>query len=281
MRIEVNQFGSQGEVHTSFVELSQEKIQEIVNRAHDVARLRQQGQPLDAVLDGLSNVLTESQVLTAAPAKRRDASEALPVTTGLVDAFAALRASARPSTAGDGTAVVSQVALDAIGEALRAAVDGGGVQEWKWKRVAPPPMGGLEVHSYDLQKVLEKMSQAAALGGAPTVREALTNHPLLFCQALADLVAQDERMSARDAHATTVVHLDNGDPNSMVTLGAPAGMSELDVRAAVQAAVVSAGDYAGIPQQLVGAGFEPIEQITVSVPAPPADDFNDEPEAPR
>jgi|GEM_PF-3869750 len=280
MRIEVNQFGSQGEVRTSFVELSQEQIQEIVKRAHEVARLRQQGQPLDAVLDSLSNVLTESQVLAAAPAKPREASAALPVTTGLVDAFAALRASARPSTAGDGTAVVSQVALDAVGEALRAAVDGGGVQEWKWKRVAAPAVGGQEVHSYDLQKVLEKMSQAA-LGGAPTVREAFTNHPLLFCQAIADLVAQDERMSARDAHATTVVHLDNGDPISMVTLGAPAGMSELDVRAAVQAAVVSAGDYAGIPQQLVGAGFEPIEQITVSVPAPPADDFNDEPEAPR
>ncbi|MEX5747541.1 hypothetical protein [Massilia sp. X63] len=280
MRIEVNQFGSGGAVSTSFVELSQEQIQEVVKRAHDVARLRQQGQPLDAVLDGLSDVLTEAQIL-AAPAESSRAPAALPVTTGLVDAFAALRASARPSTAGDGTAVVSQAALDAVGDALRAAVDGGGVQEWKWKRVAAPAMGGQEVQSHDLQKVLEKMSQAAALGGAPTVREALTNHPLLFCQAFADLVAQGERVAERDAHATTVVHLDNGDPNSMVTLGAPAGMSELDVRAAVQAAVVSAGDYAGIPRELVGAGFEPIEQITVSVPAPPLDDFDVEPEVPR
>ncbi|MGX9221784.1 hypothetical protein ACWV27_25805 (plasmid) [Massilia varians] len=281
MRIEVNQFGSQGDVRTSFVELSQEQIQDIVKRAHDVARLRQQGQPLDAVLDGLSDVLTESQVLAAAPAAPREVATALPITTGLVDAFSALRASARLSTAGDGTAVVSKAALDAVGEALRAAVDNGGAQEWKWARVAAPAVGGQEVHAYDLQKVLEKMSKAAALGGAPTVREALTNHPLLFCQALADLVAQDERMSARDAHATTVVHLDNGDPTSMVTLGAPVGMSELDVRAAVQAALISAGDYAGIPQQLVGVGFELIEQITVSVPALPVDDLDVEPEAPR
>lgn len=59
-------------------------------------------------------------------------------------------------------------------------------------------------------------------------------------------------------------------------------MSEQDVRAAVQAAVASAGSYEEIPKQLAGVGFEQIEQITVSLPAPgDDDDLEPESDAPR
>lgn len=279
MRIELNRFDNQGAVSASFVELSQEEIQEIVQRAHEVTRLRREGQPLDAALDGLDGALVSAQAIEPGPAAT-DAKPTVPVTTKLVDAFTALRNSVKPSQPADGTVVVSQTALDAVGEALRAAVDGGGVSAWKWTKVAEPG-AGQEVQSYDLQKVLEKMNQAAALGGAPTVKEAMAKYPLLFCQVFADLVAQEDKIRERNAYATTIVHLDNGDPSSMVSLGAPAGMSEMDVRAAVQAAVTSAGSYENISKQLVGAGFEQIEQIVVSVPAPPADDFDLEPDAPR
>ena len=280
MRIEVNRFDNQGPVSASFVELSQEQIQEIVQRAHEVARLRREGQPLDAALDGLDSAMVSAQVLE--PTSADNAKAPAPVTTQLVDAFAALRRSVKPSDPADGTVVVSQTALEAVGDALRAAVDGGAVTAWKWNKVAAPGESGHEVQSYDLNQVLEKMSQAAALGGAPSAREAMTKYPLLFCQAFAQLVEQEEKERERNAHATTIVHLDKGDGHSMVSLGAPAGMSELDVRAAVQAAVASAGNYEDIPKQLAGVGFEQIEQITVSLPAPD-DDFGLEPEsdAPR
>lgn len=277
MRIEVNRFDNQGAVSTSFVELSQEEIQEIVQRAHEVARLRREGQPLDAALDGLDSAMVSAEVMEPAGAGD-DAKSSPPVTTQLVDAFAALRRSVKPSDPADGTVVVSQAALDAVGDALQAAVDGGAVSAWKWNKVATPGSSGQDVQSYDLNKVLEKMSQAAALGGAPSAKEAMTKYPLLFCQAFAQLVEQDEKERERNAYATTIVHLDNGDGHSLVSLGAPAGMSELDVRAAVQAAVASAGSYEDIPKQLASAGFEQIEQITVSLPAP-GDDFDLEPEA--
>ena len=281
MRIEVNRFDNQGAVSTSFVELSQEEVQQIVQRAHEVARLRREGQPLDAALDGLDSAIVSAQVMEPAGASD-EAKSSAPVTTHLVDAFAALRRSVKPSDPADGTVVVSQAALDAVGDALRAAVDGGVVSAWKWNKVDAPGSSGQEVQSYDLNKVLEKMSQAAAMGGAPSAKEAMTKYPLLFCQAFAQLVEQDEKERERNAHATTIVHLDNGDGQSMVSLGAPAGLSELDVRAAVQAAVASAGSYEDIPKQLASAGFEQIEQITVSLPAP-GDDADLEPEfdAPR
>jgi hypothetical protein len=281
MRIEVNRFDNQGAVSASFVELSKEQLQEIVQRAHEVARLRREGQPLDAALDGLDSAMVSAQVLE--PTSASDNAKAPPpVTTQLVDAFAALRRSVKPNEPADGTVVVNQDALDAVGDALRAAVDGGAVSAWKWNKVAAPGASGQQVQSYDLNKVLEKMSQAAALGGAPSAKEAMTKYPLLFCQAFAQLVEQEEKERERNAHATTIVHLDNGDGQSMVSLGAPAGMSELDVRAAVQAAVASAGNYEDIPKQLASAGFEQIEQITISLPAP-GDDFDLEPEsdAPR
>lgn len=280
MRIEVNRFDNQGPVSASFVELSQEQIQEIVQRAHEVARLRREGQPLDAALDGLDSAMVSAQVLE--PTSADNTKAPAPVTTQLVDAFAALRRSVKPNDPADGTVVVSQTALDAVGDALRAAVDGGAVTAWKWNKVAAPGESGQEVQSYDLNQVLEMMSHAAALGGAPSAREAMTKYPLLFCQAFAQLVEQEEKERERNAHATTIVHLDKGDGHSMVSLGAPAGMSELDVRAAVQAAVASAGNYEDIPKQLAGVGFEQIEQITVSLPAPD-DDFGLEPEsdAPR
>jgi len=280
MRIELNRFDNQGAVSTSVVELSQEEIQEIVQRAHEVARLRREGQPLDAALDGLDSAMVSAQVMERAGASEQG-KPAVPATTHLVDAFAALRKSVKPSEAGDGTVVVSQAALDAVGDALRAAVDGGGASAWKWTKVAAPGTAGQEVQSYDLQKVLETMSQAAALGGAPNVKEAMAKFPLLFCQTFAQLVEQEDRDRERSTLATTIVHLDNGD-GEPVSLGAPPGMSEQDVRAAVQAAVASAGSYEEIPKQLAGVGFEQIEQITVSLPAP-GDDPDLEPEfdAPR
>lgn len=280
MRIELNRFDNQGAMSTSFVELSQEDLQAIVQRAHEVARLRREGQPLDAALDGLDSAMVSAQVLEPASASD-DAKSSAPVTTQLVDAFAALRRSAKPSDPADGTVVVSEASLDAVGDALRAA-HGGGVSAWKWNKVSAPGTAGQEVQSYDLNKVLEKMSQAAALGGAPSAKEAMTKYPLLFCQAFAQLVEQDEKERERNTHATTIVHLDNGDGQSMISLGAPAGMSEMDVRAAVQAAVTFAGNYEDIPKQLASAGFEEIEQITVSLPVP-GDDLDLEPEsdAPR
>ncbi|MFJ1470253.1 hypothetical protein [Massilia orientalis] len=283
MRIEVNRFDNQGTVSASFVELSQEQLQEIVQRAHEVARLRREGQPLDTALDGLDIAMVSAQVLEPTNASDSAKSSAsAPSTTQLVDAFAALRRSVKPSGPADGTVVVSEAALDAVGDALRAAVDGGAVTAWKWNKVAAPGTSGEEVQSYDLNKVLEKMSQAAALGGAPSAKEAMANYPLLFCQAFAQLVEQEEKERERNAHATTIVHLDSGDGQSTLSLGAPAGMSELDVRAAVQAAVASAGNYEDIPKQLASAGFEQIEQITVSLPAPGDDfDLEPEPDAPR
>lgn len=270
MRIELSRFDSQGAVSASFVELTQEQIQEIVQRSAEVARLRRAGQPLDAALDGLDSAMVSAQVME--PAGESSIQTAVPATTSLVQAFAALRESAQP--AADGTVVVSQKALDAVGEALQAAVDGGGVSAWKWTRVPAAGQSGQEVQSYDLQAVMEKMSQAAALGGAPSAKEAIAKFPLLFCQTLADLVREDEQQALRErsANATTIVHLDNGNPNQVVSLSAPAGMSELDVRAAVQVAVASAGNYHDIPAKLAGAGFEQIEHITVSLPAPPGDD---------
>lgn len=275
MRIELSRFDNQGAVSTSFVELSQEQIQEIVQRAHEVAHLRREGQSLDAALDGLDSAMVSAQVLAPAGAGNQ-AKAPVPATTHLVDAFAALRKSAASSDLAEGTVVVSRAALDAVGDALRAAVDGGGVSTWKWTKVAAP--AGQDVQSYDLQKVLETMSQAAALGGAPSAKEAMAKHPLLFCQTFSQLVEQEERARERSAQATTIVHLDNGDAHSTVSLGAPAGMSEMDVRAAVQAAVATAGNYAAIPKQLVDAGFEQIEQVTISLPALD-DDFDLEPEA--
>jgi hypothetical protein len=281
MRIELNRFDSQGAVSTSFVELSPEEIQQIVQRAHEVSRLRREGQPLDAALDGLDSAMVNAKVMEPAD-QAGQAKPAVQATTHLVDAFAALRESVKPSDPADGTVVVSQAALDAVGDALRAAVDGGSVSAWKWTKVATPATSGQEVQSYDLSKVLETMSKAAALGGAPSAKEAMAKFPLLFCQTFAQLVEQEERDRERNAHATTVVHLDNRDGQSLVSLGAPAGMSELDVRAAVQAAVASAGNYEDIPKQLAAVGFEQLEQITVSLPAM-GDDFDLEPEsdAPR
>lgn len=276
MRIELTRFDNQGAASTSFVELSQEDIQAIVQRAHDVTRLRREGQPLDAALDGLDSAMVKAQVME--PNDTADqVKQPVPATVQLVDAFAALRKSAKPSEPDDGNVVVSRAALDAVGEALRAAADGGGVAAWKWTKVASPSTAGQEVASQDLNRVLELMSQAAALGGAPSAREAMAKYPLLFCQAFTKLVEEDEKARERSVNATTIVHLDNGDPQSTVSLGAPAGMSEMDVRAAVQAAVARAENYEDIPKQLAGAGFEQLEQITVSLPAPD-DDLDLEPE---
>ena len=277
MRIELTRFDNQGAASTSFVELSQEDIQAIVQRAHDVTRLRREGQPLDAALDGLDSAMVKAQVMEPAGAADQ-AKQPVQATVQLVDAFAELRKSAKPSEPDDGNVVVSRAALDAVGEALRAAADSGGTSAWKWTKVASPSPAGQEVASQDLTRVLELMSQAAALGGAPSAREAMTKYPLLFCQAFTQLVEEEEKARERSANATTIVHLDNGDPQATVSLGAPAGMSEMDVRAAVQAAVARAGNYEDIPKQLAGAGFEQLEQITVSLPAPD-DDFDLEPEA--
>lgn len=281
MRIELNRFDNQGAVSTSFVELTQEQIQEIVQRSEEVTRLRRAGKPLDAALDGLDSAMVSAQVMEPA-GEASSVKTAVPATTSLVQAFATLRESAQPVA--DGTVVVSQKALDAVGEALQAAVDGGGVSAWKWTKVPTPSRSGQEVQTQDLQAVMEKMSRAAALGGAPSAKEAMVKYPLLFCQAFAELVKEEQTMRERSAHATTIVHLDNGNPKSMVSLSAPAGMSEQDVRAAVQVAVTSAGTYSDITQNLTGAGFEQIEHITVSVPAPPGDDHDDDfdlNEAPR
>lgn len=273
MRIELNRFDSQGAVSTSFVELTQEQIQEIVQRSEEVTRLHRAGQPLDAALEGLDSAMVSAQVIE--PASEAVAVKAaVPATTSLVEAFAALRESALKGASPDGTVVVSQKAMDTVGVALQAAVAGGGVSAWKWTKVVAPGQSGSEVQSYDLQSVLEKMSKAAALGGAPNVREAMAKFPILFCQSFADLVEQQEKARERSANATTVVHLDNGNPQAVVSLSAPAGMSEHEVRAAVQVAVASAANYDDIPARLAGAGFEQIEHIAIALPAPPGDDFD-------
>lgn len=269
MRIELNRFDSQGAVSTSYVELTQEQIQEIVQRSEEVTRLRRAGKPLDAALDGLDSAMVSAQVMEPA-SEALTLAKAVPATTSLVQAFATLRESAQPSS--DGTVVVSQKALDAVSEALQAAADGSGASAWKWTKVLAPGQSGQEVHASDLQAVMEKMSKAAALGGAPSAKEAMAKFPLLFCQAFAEVVREEQTMREQSAHATTIVHLDNGGPDAMVSLSAPAGMSEQEVRAAVQLAVTSAGNYDDIPSRLAGAGFEQIEQITVSLPAPPGDD---------
>lgn len=268
MRIDVNRFDSHGVVSTSFVELTQEQIQDIVQRSEEVTRLRRAGQSLDAALDGLDSAMVSAQVME--PAGEAAPAAVVPATTSLVQAFAALRESAQP--AGDGNVVVSQKAIDAVGLALQAAVDGGGVSAWKWTKVSAPGQSAQEIQSQDLQAVMEKMSRAAALGGAPSAKEAMAKYPLMFCQAFAELCREEQTMRERSANATTIVHLDNGSPEAMVSLSAPAGMSEQDVRAAVQLAVTSSGNYDDIPKKLAGAGFEQIEHITVSLPAPPGDD---------
>lgn len=269
MRIELNRFDNQGAVSTSFVELTQEQIQEIVQRSAEVTRLHRAGQPLEAALEGLDSAIVTAQVMEPA-ADDSSVKDAAPATTSLVQAFAALRESAQP--AGDGTVVVSQKSLDAVGEALQAAVAGGGVSAWKWTKVPVQGRSGQEVHSQDLQAVMERMSRAAALGGAPSAKEAIAKYPLLFCQAFAELTLEDETTRERSTNATTIVHLDNGNPEQVVSLSAPVGMSEQDVRAAVQVAVASGGSSNDIPAKLAAAGFEQIEHITVSIPLPPGDD---------
>jgi hypothetical protein len=271
MRVELSRFDSQGAVSTSFVELTQELVQEIVQRSEEVTRLRRAGQSLDAALDGLDSAMVSAQVLKPSN-EEAPVKTALPATKSLVQAFATLRGSAQP--AADGTVVVSQESLDAVGEALQAAVVGDGVSAWKWTKVPAQDQSGQEVQSQDLQAVMEKMSKAAAVGGAPSAKEAMAKYPLLFCQAFAELVRDEQAMRERNANATTIVHFDNGNPNQVVSLSAPAGMTEQDVRAAVQVAVASAGNYNDIPTRLAGAGFEQIEHITVSLPAPPGDDHD-------
>jgi len=103
----------------------------------------------------------------------------------------------------------------------------------------------------------------------------MAKFPILFCQSFADLVEQKEKERERSANATTVVHLDNGSPQAFVSLSAPAGMSEQDVRAEVQKAVTSAANYDDIPARLAGVGFEQIEHITINLSAPPGDDLDE------
>src|SRR5450830_427133 len=105
MRIELNRFDSQGAVSTSYVELTQEQIQEIVQRSEEVTRLRRAGKPLDAALDGLDSAMVSAQVMEPA-SEALTLATAVPATTSLVQAFATLRGSAQPSS--DGTVVVSQ-----------------------------------------------------------------------------------------------------------------------------------------------------------------------------
>jgi hypothetical protein len=279
MRIELNRFDDKGAVSTSYVELTPEQIGAIVRNAHEVSRLHREGKPLDMALAGLDGALVSAQVMEPASEASTQAPEALKVTPSLVDAFSALRQSGQTEGCPEGSVMVSMAALDSVGDALQQAVSGGVTSEWKWVKVPHSPDGDMQ--SYDLQAVLEKMSTVAKLGGAPNIKDAMTKYPTMFCQAFAELVEQEQRARERSANATTVVHLDNDDGHTVLSLGAPAGMSESEVQAAVQTAVVEATEFDDIQARLVVAGFDPIEHITVNVGPLPGDESKVAEDSPR
>lgn len=261
MRIEVNQIGEQGVVSSSYVELSPEQLSAIVKRAQEVTRLHRAGQPLNEALEHLDDALVSAQVMQQDGPTHITSSE-VPVTPELVEAFSVLRESAANGAAED-QVVVSRAALENLGQAMRAAIAVGSALEWKWVHVVNS--NAPDVLSQDLQAVLEKMAEVAKLGGAPSVREAMTKYPMLFCAAFANLVEEESRDRLRATSATTIVHVDNEDGLTQLTMVAPPGMGDAEVRKAVQAVVIEAADFDDIENRLMKSGFSQVEHVTVDI----------------
>ncbi|CAN7752565.1 hypothetical protein [Duganella sp. LjRoot269] len=266
MRIELSRFDDNGAVSATYLDLTPAEMAAIVGRAHEVARLRRDGQPYEDALTQLDGAFEGVSVKTG-PAIAAETS----VTPSLVDSIAALRQSTASDQADERRVSVSRDALDAVDTALQEAVSPGKA-DWKW--VSTRRGESVEVKSQDAADVLRKMSQVTRDAGAPTIKEAMAKYPLQFSAAFAALVEEEER--ERSERSTTIVHLsDEQNGETMMSIVAPAGMSEEAVRDVVQAAVIKGGDVDGIAAQLHASGFEPVEHVTVVVPPPPRDDEGD------
>jgi len=272
MRIELSRFDDKGTVSASYLDMSPAEIAEIVRNAHEVSRLRRAGQPYEDALNQLDGAFENVSIKTG-PAMPTE----LAVTPDLVDSYAALRSSSQADTTDTSRVSVSRDALDAVGTALEDAVTNKQTQ-WKW--VSTRRGDGLEVKSQDASAVLQKLSQITRDAGAPNIKEAMANYPIQFCAAFASLVQEEELERERTKPSTTIVNLDNGDGQTMMSVVAPVGMSEEKVRLAVQHAVQTAAlkgqDVDGIATLLQSSGFEPVEHMTVEVPPLPRDSDDDE-----
>jgi hypothetical protein len=263
MRIELSRFDDNGAVSASYLDLSPAEISAIVSRAHEVTRLRREGQPYEDALSQLDGAF-EGVVVKTGPVVPTDAT----VTPNLVDSYAALRKSSAADQADDERVSVSREALDTVGTALQEAVT---IESAAWKWVSSRRGVGVEVKSQDASAVLEKLAVIARDAGAPSIKEAMAKYPIQFGAAFAALVEEEERERTRSESSTTIVHLDNDDGVTMMSIVAPAGMSEEGVRSAVQEAVVKGVDVDRIASLLQGSGFQPVEHVTVAVPPPPRD----------
>lgn len=264
MRIELSTFGGEGAHTGSYVELTPEQISAIVQKAHAVSRLHRSGQSLDNALIDLDGALVAANMMEANP-ERVPPAQSASVTPGLIEAFSVLRKSATNEGCVDGQVTVLKQALDNVGTALRSAMASSATAEWKWIRI--PSGRATEVRSLDMEELMTMVAKAASMGGAPTIKEAMEKHPLLLFQAFETLCEQ--KIAEREG-STTVLHVqsDGGD----VSLTAPFGMKEADIRTAVETAVMGAGTIGDIEERLIAAGFERIEEVIVAVADVIADD---------
>lgn len=257
MRIELNTFGGDGGTTGTYVELTAEQISAIVQKAHALSRLHRSGQSLDNALIDLDGALVAANVMEANPGQAPSAPSAqVSVTPGLIEAFSALRKSATNEGCPAGDAYVSQQALDNVGKALQAAMVSSTAADWKWTRIS----GATEVRSLDQEEVLALVGKAAAMGGAPSIQEAMEKYPLLLLQAFETLCEQ--KIAEREG-STTVLHVQSDE--GVLSLTAPFGMKEAAIKAHVEAAVMGAGAVGDIEERLIAAGFERIEEVIVAV----------------
>lgn len=254
MRIELNTFGGDGGTTGAFVELTAEQISAIVQKAHALSRLHRSGQSLDNALIDLDGALVAANVMEANPGRAPTAQ--VSVTPGLIEAFSALRKSATNEGCAAGDAYVSQQALDNVGKALQAAMISSNAADWKWTRIS----SATEVRSLDQEDVLALVGKAAAMGGAPSIQEAMEKYPLQLLQAFETLC---EQKNAEREGSTTVLHVQSDE--GVLSLTAPFGMKEAAIKAQVEAAVMGAGAVGDIEERLIAAGFERIEEVIVAV----------------
>lgn len=251
MHIELNTFDASGAVSTSLVELTAEQIGAIVQRAHEVTRLRRAGASIDAALDSLDGALVHACVMEQGV----HSATAQVAVSDLKIQYQALAESAIAEGCPEGQVRVSKSALDALGASVSSGEYASAGVEWKWVTVQHKTM-----QSQDLSHVLAKMGEAAKLGGAPSATEAMKRYPLLFCQAFAELTAEAQR----EAHGNTrVVHVDNGQGETLLSMGAPMDMDEESVKCAIQDAVGHAEKLEDIEGLLAERGFDRIEHIHV------------------
>lgn len=264
MQIEVNHFDAKGAIGSQSIELSAEQLSAIVSRATQVANLVRSGQPIDAALLQLDKALVTAQVIAEAPAQEIR----VPASKELVTAYQDLCSTATDES-GD-KVTVSRKALAHVGTALTGAITAGATANWNWKVTASAAGTHPEV---DVDRVLARMSKAAALGGAPSAQEAMERYPAEFCSAYEQVLEEETKaqIDARTAApgATTIVHLDR-----TLSLVAPQGLNAADVQAAVQQAIAkrAGGDIEGIGCELEACGFSRIEHLTIDVPPPAYDD---------